>query len=246
MKRLILFAALATMLAIPAAALADGGHGAKHANAGLQLGLAIKFDAHAKNARSRVNGGILRRYAEASCKAEHAAIGDDAFKAKYGSDNPMKACVAALAGTTTQQRKTRSKLVELASGSVSGLGTAAVGLTSTISGSPIAHGTLASSLTVDTAGAKSNDFGGSCAAATGTVTLTDSATTTNSLTESVKGKLCEVGGTGASAGHVFFGRYEVTGGSGAFSSATGRGALGFYQQAGGTSASAFEFGSIGS
>jgi hypothetical protein len=253
MKTFLIVAAIATALAIPAGALADGGHGKRdHAritvkfNSGiaLQLGLALKSRSDDNNKGDR-GRSILMRFATKACQAERASIGDDAFKTKYGADGAMKACIKAQVGTSFA-KKTRTKLVELATGTVSGLGTSAVGLAGTIAGSPIKTGTIATALTVDTANAKSNDFGGTCAPATGTVTLTDSTTTTNSLSENVEGRLCEVGGTGASAGHVFFGRYTVSGGSGAYSSAEGRGTLGFYQQAGGTAASAFEFGSIAS
>jgi hypothetical protein len=262
MKRILFIAALATALAVPMAALADGGHGKRgehvrihvrfNRGVALQLSFALKSRKgdNDSNKDTKGNNGdrgrsVLMRFATKACQAERASIGDDAFKAKYGSDKTMQACIKAQLGTSFQQ-KTRSKLVELSTGSVSGLGTSTVGFAGTIAGAPISTGTISTSLTVDTANAKSNDFGGSCAPATGTVTLTDSATTTNSLTESVDGALCEVGGTGASAGHVFFGKYKVTGGSGAYSSATGKGTLGFFQQAGGTAASAFEFGSIAS
>lgn len=265
MKRILFVAALATALAIPVAALADGGHGKRgehvrihvkfNRGVALQLSFALKSrkDDNGGNQSNKDNKGnngdrgrsVLMRFATKACEAERASIGDDAFKAKYGSEESMKACIKAQLGTSFEQ-KTRSKLVELSSGTVSGLDTSTVGYAGTIAGSPISAGTISTSLTVDTANAKSNNFGGSCSPATGTVTLTDSATSTNSLTEDVTGALCEVGGTGASAGHVFFGKYKVTGGSGAYSSASGRGTLGFFQQAGGTAASAFEFGSIAS
>jgi hypothetical protein len=251
MKRILFIAALATAFAIPAGALADGGHGKRHHNhfdarVALQLNLALNLGGkhHADKDKGDKGRSVLMRFATKACEAERASIGDAAFKTKYGAQESMKACIAAKIGTSFQ-KKTKSKLVELATGTLSGAGTTTVGLAGTIAGSPIAAGTISVNLTVGSTSTP-NDFGGTCSDATGTVTLTDSTTTTNSLTESVSGKLCEVGGTGSAAGHVFFGKYDVTGGSGAYSSADGKGTLGFYQQAGGTAASAFEFGSIAS
>ncbi len=274
MKRILLVAAFATALAVPAGALADRGHGAReHAriNVKFDRGVAAKLSLALNLGNRRGNGdgngdnsgttanpgdsadnnnsgddngggngnGVLRRYAENACKAERASLGDDAFKTKYGSEGAMQACITAQVGSSFTHQ-TRTKLVELSSGTLSGTGTSAVSYAGTLAGTPIAAGTISVALTVG-----STSSSDACKDATGTVTITDSATSTNSLTENVKGRLCTVG-TGTSTGTVFFGRYEVSGGSGTFASAKSKGILGFFQQAGGTTASAFEFGRIAS
>jgi hypothetical protein len=105
----------------------------------------------------------------------------------------------------------------------------------TITGRPISSGTFVPSWTIDWADATANGRGGSCAPATGTTTLTDTATPANTITKAERGKVCEVGATGVDVEHVGFGTYTVTAATGTLAALVGStGRFGFDQKPDGT------------
>ena len=107
-------------------------------------------------------------------------------------------------------------------------------LSGTVNGTPIHQGTYSGMLTINYSQATSNGQGGYCAPASGQVTLTDSQTPSNSISKNEHGTVCEVGATGNNVPHTFNGTFQITGGTGEYSDATGSGTVQASEQGDGT------------
>jgi hypothetical protein len=120
---------------------------------------------------------------------------------------------------------------------LSGTGSAFSGPTASASGASSGHklgtGTFSWSISTDWSKAVANRHGGSCAPATGTLSLVGS-DTSDTLDASLQGLTCTVGSNSWNIAGVFFGGAKVTSASGALSSITGRGRLLLVEQTDGT------------
>ena len=101
-----------------------------------------------------------------------------------------------------------------------------------IHGRPLQDGTFAASLSADWSKATANRHGGSCAPATGTLTLSDSSGDT--LDTSLTGVSCTVGSNPWNVAGVFFGKAQVTSATGTLSSVTGYGRVLLVEKTDGT------------
>ena len=210
MKRLMALLALAA-LCVPAAALA---HRSKKPPAPSQV-LAAKNAAWA-------------------CKALQTRMGRQAFLSAYGQNRNARGSGAmrnAFGKCVSQHRRAilRARLFEPATLTVTMTSTATtVTLAGTISGgSPLASGTLAASLTLDTAHAVTK-HGVTCAPATGTVTLTQASPAGTLQKTLTTATFCH-----GAAGAALVGHYTLTG-TGAFAGKTGAGTELLLAPAGGT------------
>lgn len=109
---------------------------------------------------------------------------------------------------------------EQATGTGSSFGAATASASGSIAGNPIAAGTFAATLATDWTKATTNEHG-SCAPATGTVTLTDSAASTNTLTATLSGMVCKPATTTnpMNVADAFFGKATVTSAGGTLATA---------------------------
>ena len=90
-------------------------------------------------------------------------------------------------------------------------------------GSYVFPATYVSDLYIDYSGAYQTTLGSFCAPATGTVTITSQLNPDDQIFKSETGLVC--GGDSAGATHTFNGTYEITGGAGRFSGASGSGTV---------------------
>lgn len=214
MKKLMLVLALAA-LCIPAAALAKK-----------------------PPARSPV---LAAKNAAWACKALQLRMGRQAFLAAYGVNRTARGSGAmrnAYGKCVSQHRLSilRAGLFEPATVTMTTTATT-VTLAGTISGGrPLASGTLAASLTLDTAHAVTK-HGVTCAPATGTVTLTQASPAGTLQKTLTSATFCH-----GAAGAALVGRYTLTG-TGAFAGMTGAGAELLLAPAGGT-AHSVEYGTL--
>jgi hypothetical protein len=99
----------------------------------------------------------------------------------------------------------------------------------TITGTPIAEGTFTSTLTIFytqfTVGNPGYAF---CAPANGTATLVDGVSPDNTITKSEDGQVC-ASSFGSDGSYTFIGNFEITGGTGIYSGATGTGTVNTFQ-----------------
>jgi hypothetical protein len=214
MKKLMLVLALAAMC-IPAAALAKK-----------------------PPARSPV---LAAKNAAWACKALQLRMGRQAFLAAFGQNRNARGSGAmrnAYGKCVSQHRQSilRARLFEPATVTMT-TATATVTLAGTISGGrPLASGTLAASLNLDTAHAVTS-HGVTCTPATGTITLTQvspAGTLQKTLTSAT---FCR-----GPAGAALVGSYTLTG-TGAFAGKTGTGTELLLAPTGGT-AHSVEYGSL--
>jgi hypothetical protein len=214
MKKLMLVLALAAMC-IPAAALAKK-----------------------PPARSPV---LAAKNAAWACKALQLRMGRQAFLAAYGQNRNARGSGAmrnAFGKCVSQHRQSilRARLFEPATVTMT-TATATVTLAGTISGGrPIASGTLAASLNLDTAHAVTR-HGVTCTPATGTITLTQASPAGTLLKTLTSATFCS-----GPAGAALVGSYTLTG-TGAFAGKTGTGTELLLAPAGGT-AHSVEYGSL--
>jgi hypothetical protein len=214
MKKLMLVLALAA-LCIPAAAL-----GKK------------------PPARSTV---LAAKNAAWACKALQLRMGRPAFLAAFGENRNARGSGAmrnAYGKCVAQHRRSilRARLFEPATVTMTTTSTT-VTLAGTISGGrPIASGTLAASLTVDTAHAVTK-AGVTCAPATGTVTPTQASPAGTLQKTLTAATYCH-----GPAGAALVGKYTLTG-TGAFAGKTGAGTELLLAPTGGT-AHSVEYGSL--
>jgi hypothetical protein len=176
-----------------------------------------------------------------ACKALQLRMGRSAFLAAYGQNRNARGSGAmrnAYGKCVSQHRQSilRARLFEPATVTMTSTATT-VTLTGTISGGrPLASGTLAASLSLDTAHAVTK-HGVTCAPATGTVTLTQASPAGTLQKTLTTATFCH-----GAAGAALVGRYTVTG-TGAFAGMTGAGTELLLAPAGGT-AHSVEYGSI--
>ena len=214
MKTLMLVLALAAMC-IPAAALAKK-----------------------PPARSPV---LAAKNAAWACKALQLRMGRQAFLAAFGQNRNARGSGAmrnAFGKCVSQHRQSilRARLFEPATVTMT-TATATVTLAGTISGGrPIASGTLAASLNLDTAHAVTR-HGVTCTPATGTITLTQASPAGTLLKTLTSATFCS-----GPAGAALVGSYTLTG-TGAFAGKTGTGTELLLAPAGGT-AHSVEYGSL--
>ena len=90
-------------------------------------------------------------------------------------------------------------------------------------GSYVFPATYLSDLYIDYAGAYQTTVGSFCAPATGTVTITSQVNSEDQIFKSETGLVC--GGDSPGATHTFNGTYQITGGAGRFSGASGSGTV---------------------
>jgi hypothetical protein len=217
MKRLMALLALAA-LCVPAAALA---HRTKKPPAPSQV-LAAKNAAWA-------------------CKALQTRMGRQAFLSAYGQNRNARGSGAmrnAFGKCVSQHKRAilRARLFEPATVTVTTT-TTTVTLAGTISGGrPLASGTLAASLTLDTAHAVTK-HGVTCAPASGTLTLTQASPAGTLQKTLTSATFCR-----GSAGAALVGSYTLTG-TGAFAGKTGTGTELLIAPTGGT-AHSVEYGSL--
>jgi hypothetical protein len=194
MKKLMLVLALAAMC-IPAAALAKK-----------------------PPARSPV---LAAKNAAWACKALQLRMGRQAFLAAFGQNRNARGSGAmrnAYGKCVSQHRQSilRARLFEPATVTMTSA-TATVTLAGTISGGrPIANGTLAASLNLDTAHAVTR-HGVTCTPATGTITLTQASPAGTLQKTLTSATFCR-----GPAGAALVGSYTLTG-TGAFAGKTGTG-----------------------
>jgi hypothetical protein len=99
----------------------------------------------------------------------------------------------------------------------------------TIIGTPIAQGTFTSTLTIlYTQFNTGNPAYAFCAPASGSATLTDGANSDNTITKDESGQLC-ASSFGSNGSYTFIGTYNITGGAGVYSGATGSGTVDTFQ-----------------
>jgi hypothetical protein len=214
MKKLMLVLALAAMC-IPAAALAKK-----------------------PPARSPV---LAAKNAAWACKALQLRMGRQAFLAAFGQNRNARGSGAmrnAYGKCVSQHRQSilRAGLFEPATVTMT-TATATVTLAGTISGGrPLASGTLAASLNLDTAHAVTR-HGVTCTPATGTITLTQASPAGTLLKTLTSATFCR-----GPAGAALVGSYTLTG-TGAFAGKTGTGTELLLAPAGGT-AHSVEVGSL--
>lgn len=99
----------------------------------------------------------------------------------------------------------------------------------TITGTPITTGTFSSTLTIYytqyTVGNPDYAF---CAPASGSATLVDGADPANTISKDESGQIC-ASSFGSGGSYTFIGNYTITGGTGAYSGATGSGTVNTFQ-----------------
>ena len=176
-----------------------------------------------------------------ACKALQLRMGRAAFLAAYGENRNARGSGAmrnAYGKCVAQHRRSilRARLFEPATVTMTSTATT-VSLAGTISGGrPIASGTLAASLSLDTAHAVTR-AGITCAPATGTITLTQASPAGTLVKTLTTATFCR-----GPAGAALVGRYTLTG-TGAFAGKTGTGVELLLAPAGGT-AHSVEYGSL--
>ena len=175
------------------------------------------------------------------CKALRLRMGRPAFLAAYGENRNARGPGAmrnAYGKCVSQHRRAilRAGLFEPATVTMTAA-TSTVTLAGTISGGrPLASGTLAASLSLDTAHAVTR-AGVTCAPATGTITLTQASPAGTLVKTLTTATFCR-----GAAGAALVGRYTLTG-TGAFAGKTGTGVELLLAPAGGT-AHSVEYGSL--
>jgi hypothetical protein len=176
-----------------------------------------------------------------ACKALQLRMGRAAFLAAYGENRNARGSGAmrnAYGKCVSQHRRAilRARLFEPATVTMTSTATT-VSLAGTISGGrPIASGTLAASLSLDTAHAVTRGSV-TCAPATGTITLTQASPAGTLVKTLTTATFCR-----GPAGAALVGRYTLTG-TGAFAGKTGTGVELLLAPAGGT-AHSVEYGSL--
>lgn len=176
-----------------------------------------------------------------ACKALQLRMGRPAFLAAFGENRNARGSGAmrnAYGKCVAQHRRSilRARLFEPATVTMTTTSTT-VTLAGTISGGrPLASGTLAASLTVDTAHAVTK-AGVTCAPATGTLTLTQASPAGTLQKTLTTATYCH-----GAAGAALVGKYTLTG-TGAFAGKTGTGTELLLAPTGGT-AHSVEYGSL--
>ena len=176
-----------------------------------------------------------------ACKALQLRMGRAAFLAAYGENSKARGSGAmrnAFGKCVSQHRRSilRARLFEPATVTMTAT-TASVTLAGTISGGrPLASGSLAASLTLDTAHAVTK-AGITCEPATGTITLTQASPAGTLQKTLTSATFCS-----GSAGAALVGHYTLTG-TGAFAGKTGTGTELLLAPTGGT-AHSVEYGSF--
>jgi hypothetical protein len=176
-----------------------------------------------------------------ACKALQLRMGRPAFLAAFGENRNARGSGAmrnAYGKCVAQHRRSilRARLFEPATVTMTTTSTTVI-LAGTISGGrPIASGTLAASLTVDTAHAVTK-AGVTCAPATGTLTLTQASPAGTLQKTLTTATFCH-----GPAGAALVGHYTLTG-TGAFAGKTGTGTELLLAPTGGT-AHSVEYGSL--
>jgi hypothetical protein len=176
-----------------------------------------------------------------ACKALQTRMGRQAFLGAYGENRNARGAGAmrnAFGKCVSQHKRTilRARLFEPATVTVSTTATT-VTLAGTISGGrPLASGSLAASLTVDTAHAVTK-HGVTCAPATGTLTLTQASPAGTLQKTLTSATFCR-----GPAGAALVGSYTLAG-TGAFAGKTGTGTELLLAPTGGT-AHSVEYGSL--
>jgi len=176
-----------------------------------------------------------------ACKALQLRMGRSAFLAAYGQNRDARGSGAmrnAYGKCVSQHRRSilRARLFEPATVTTTTTATT-VTVAGTISGGrPLASGTLAASLSLDTAHAVTK-HGVTCTPATGTVTLTQASPAGTLQKTLTSATFCH-----GSAGAALVGHYTLTG-TGAFAGMTGGGTELLLAPAGGT-AHSVEYGSL--
>lgn len=151
-----------------------------------------------------------------SCRTERQVLGAAAFAKKYGT---QAKCVS----KRKEQLRSGARLFEKTSGALTSSGSAntlTLAVTGSVEGRPIADGPSTATLKVDLSRSSRNGLGGYCAAATGSATLADTATSTISL--SLAGTYCTLG-SAENAAQGFVGTYTVSDGSGTYAESAGTG-----------------------
>jgi hypothetical protein len=128
----------------------------------------------------------------------------------------------------------RGGIFERASGTASAFSGDTATVSATVTGMPLAQGTLAVTITTDWSKATDDKHGGKCAPATATETLTDAASSANTLSATVTGTTCAVGSNTWNLAAVFFGKATVGSAAGTLSGVTGTGRLLLVQKTDGT------------
>ena len=176
-----------------------------------------------------------------ACKALQVRMGRQSFLAAFGENRNARGPGAmrnAYGKCVSQHRRSilRARLFEPATVTMTST-TASVTLAGTISGGrPLASGTLAASLSLDTAHAVTRGAR-TCTPATGTITLTQASPAGTLQKTLTSATFCS-----GSAGAALVGHYTLTG-TGAFAGKTGAGTELLLAPAGGT-AHSVEYGSL--
>jgi hypothetical protein len=176
-----------------------------------------------------------------ACKALQLRMGRPSFLAAYGENRNARGSGAmrnAYGKCVSQHRRSilRARLFEPATVTMTAAATT-VTLAGTVSGGrPLASGTLAASLSLDTAHAVTR-AGITCAPATGTITLTQASPAGTLVKTLTTAAFCR-----GAAGAALVGRYTLTG-TGAFAGKTGTGVELLLAPTGGT-AHSVEYGSL--
>jgi hypothetical protein len=185
---------------------------------------------------------LAAKNASWACKALQLRMGRQSFLAAFGENRNARGSGAmrnAFGKCVSQKRRAilRARLFEPATVTVTNPAAATVTLAGTISGGrPLASGTLAGSLTVNTALAVTR-AGVTCAPATGTITLTQASQAGTLAKTLTTATFCR-----GPAGAALVGRYTLTG-TGAFAGKTGTGVELLLAPTGGT-AHSVEYGSL--
>ncbi len=116
----------------------------------------------------------------------------------------------------------RHAVFESLQGSGTDFSAASATSTGTIAGRPLHDGSFAATISTDWSKATANKHGGSCAPATGTLSLTGSSSS-DTLDTSGAGVTCSVGSNPRNIAAVYFGRAKVTAATGAVAKVSGRG-----------------------
>lgn len=229
MKKSLLVAAVAALLAVPAAATAKN-HPRPSKQAKALAAVTLKNSAFAcKALRAQDTSMFLKtfgtnkhgRNAYGKCVSMHA-------RAKHSGKFTLTLQNITLNSTGTVTAVDQN--APNCNTSPQGCTTSSAGtLTGTLGG------TYTSTWTIVWAQATSNNAGGFCAPATGTTTLNLPGLGTIQKSES--GTVCEVGATGPNDEHTMSGgTFSVASGTGIFSNATGSGSVSFDQKPGATTA----------
>ena len=125
-------------------------------------------------------------------------------------------------------------MFEKLTGTGTSFGTGSATASGSIAGKPLAGGTYSATVTTDWSHAADNGHGGSCAPATATLALVDSASSANTLSESVTGKTCAVASNDRNIAYVFRGASTVTGAAGTLAGVSGAGRVLLVEKTDGT------------